>query len=87
MYRFSAHIASVEPDPFIVSKKIGFRKTELVQKLDDLGKSFYFRVNNKDVFCGGSNWIPADCFVPRISAERYRKWLQIAVEGNQIMTR
>jgi beta-mannosidase len=87
MYLFSASIESTDKDPFVVSKKIGFRKTELVQKLDDLGKSFFFKVNHTDVFCGGANWIPADCFIPRISPEKYRKWLEIARDGNQIMTR
>jgi beta-mannosidase len=87
LYIFSAYILSALKDPFTVTKKIGFRKTELVQRLDELGKSFYFKVNDREIFCGGSNWIPADCFVPRISPERYRKWIEIARDGNQIMAR
>lgn len=70
-----------------VVRKIGFRKAELVQEVDIHGKSFYFRINGIDVFAGGSCWIPADNFVPRISPERYRKWLELMVEGNQVMTR
>ncbi|CAM1502503.1 Fc.00g044870.m01.CDS01 [Cosmosporella sp. VM-42] len=69
------------------TKKTGFRRSELVQDNDSHGQSFYFRVNNIDVFCGGSCWIPADSFLPRISAERYREWLQLMIQGNQIMTR
>jgi beta-mannosidase len=34
-----------------------------VQTPDSVGKTFYFRVNGVDVFCGGSDWIPADSFV------------------------
>jgi beta-mannosidase len=68
-------------------QKTGFRRSELVQKDDAKGQSFYFRVNNVDVFCGGSNWIPADNFLPRVSPQKYRDWLQLMVEGNQVMTR
>ncbi|GAB7345318.1 hypothetical protein MBLNU457_3673t1 [Dothideomycetes sp. NU457] len=70
-----------------ISRRSGFRKLELVQERDEIGKSFYFRVNNVDVFCGGSDWIPADSFTPRISADRYRKWLQMMVDGYQVMIR
>jgi beta-mannosidase len=70
-----------------VSKKIGFRKVELVQNNDEYGRSFYFRVNNIDIFCGGSCWIPADSFLPSISPSRYRKLLQLMVDGGQVMTR
>ena len=70
-----------------VSKRIGFRKAQLVQEADEAGKSFYFRINGTDVFCGGSNWIPADSFAPRITEREYRKWLQAVVDGNQTMLR
>jgi beta-mannosidase len=69
------------------TKAIGFRRCKLVQELDEFGKSFYFRINNLDVFAGGSCWIPADSFLPRIGEAGYRKWMELMVEGNQIMTR
>lgn len=69
------------------TKLTGFRKVELIQEKDENGKSFYFRINNVDVFAGGSCWIPADSFIPRIGGEGYRKWMELMVEGNQIMTR
>lgn len=72
-----------------VSKRFGIRKAEVVQ--DDLednpGKTFFFRVNNIPIFCGGSNWIPADMFIPRLSKERYRNWVRMAAESNQVMLR
>jgi beta-mannosidase len=70
-----------------VTRRTGFRKSELIQEPDAIGKSFYFRVNGIDVFCGGSDWIPADSFTPRITEEKYRKWLQMMVDGYQIMIR
>lgn len=69
------------------TKKTGFRKSELVQNGDSHGKSFFFRINNVDIFCGGSCWIPADSFLPRITAAKYREWLKLIIEGNQIMAR
>jgi beta-mannosidase len=68
-------------------RKIGFRKVELVQEKDQFGQSFYFRVNNVDIFVGGSCWIPGDSFLPRISSQDYRAWMQLLVEGNQNMIR
>ncbi|WYZ45930.1 hypothetical protein EsH8_IX_000155 [Colletotrichum jinshuiense] len=70
-----------------VSKRTGFRRAELIQEPDDLGKSFYFRINNIDVFAGGSCWIPADSFHSTISAQRYRDWAALLVASNQNMLR
>ncbi|KAK4456497.1 glycoside hydrolase [Cladorrhinum samala] len=66
---------------------IGFRKVELVQEQDNFGESFYFRVNNTDVFIGGSCWIPADSFLSKIPAQRYRDWMTLLADGNQNMIR
>jgi hypothetical protein len=70
-----------------VSRRTGFRKGELIQEPDAIGKTFYFRINNIDVFCGGSDWIPADSFTPRVTSEKYRKWLEMMVDGYQVMIR
>jgi beta-mannosidase len=43
------------------SRRIGLRKVELIQELDSHGKSFYFRINGVDVFCGGSVCGPSLC--------------------------
>ncbi|KAF4996700.1 hypothetical protein FGRMN_4358 [Fusarium graminum] len=69
------------------SKKTGFRRCELIQDKDQHGESFYFRINNTDVFCGGSCWIPADSLLPRIDLAKYRGWLELMREGNQVMVR
>ena len=71
------------------SKRFGLRKVKVVQKdlTDASGTSFYFEINDIPVFCGGSNWIPADSFLPRISREKYQKWVKLVRDGNQIMIR
>ena len=92
LYRLTAKILSPtstnSASPRISrSKSIGFRKCELIQEPDEYGKSFFFRINNVDIFAGGSCWIPADSFIPRIREQGYRKWMELMIEGNQIMTR
>ncbi|KAI5124966.1 hypothetical protein M0805_007392 [Coniferiporia weirii] len=73
----------------VQEKRIGLRRVKIVQ--DELegqpGHSFLFEVNNIRVFCGGSNWIPADSFLTTMTPQRYRDWLQLLVKGNQNMVR
>lgn len=47
------------------TKTIGFRRAQLIQRelIDQDGLSFFFEINNIPIFCGGSNWIPADSFL------------------------
>ncbi|KAI1745507.1 family 2 glycosyl hydrolase [Xylaria scruposa] len=70
-----------------LSKMIGFRRAELIQREDEFGKSFFFKINGEDVFCGGSCWIPADSFLSHIPEQRYRDWVSLVYEGNQNMIR
>jgi beta-mannosidase len=78
-----------------VAKKLGIRRVELVQDEvpevsgDNLsgGTTFYFRINNLPIFCGGSNWIPADSFQPRITREKLKALFSLISRGNQNMVR
>ena len=87
LYTVTATVLANGTDVHQTSRRTGFRKGELIQEPDAIGKSFYFRVNGVDVFCGGSDWIPADSFTPRVTEEKYRKWLEMMVDGYQIMIR
>ncbi|KAI0917712.1 hypothetical protein AcW2_007777 [Taiwanofungus camphoratus] len=75
------------------SKRIGFRRIELVQEplqgVDQYGKgtTFLFEVNGIRMFMGGSNWIPAHNFLTELTEERYRAWLTLLRDGNQNMVR
>ncbi len=81
LYTVTATIVHDGTELHSSSQRIGLRRAELIQEPDDSGKSFYFRVNGVDVFCGGCNWIPADCFTPRITEKKLRKWLEMMVGG------
>lgn len=71
------------------SKRFGLRRVRVIQrKLDDApGTTFVFEINNISIFCGGSNWIPADSFTQSIGRQKYRDWVKMAVDGNQVMLR
>ncbi len=87
LYDVTATVTNGKDSLHSVTKRTGFRKGELIQEPDNIGKSFYFRINGMDVFCGGSDWIPVDSFTPRITEARYRKWFQMMVDGNEVMVR
>jgi beta-mannosidase len=67
--------------------KIGFRNIELINEKDKIGARFGFRVNGKEIFCKGANWIPADALPSRATPELTRKLLQSAVDANMNMIR
>jgi beta-mannosidase len=74
-------------DNVTLSKLIGFRRAQLIQEPDEHGTSFYFRINNTSIFCGGSCWIPADSMLGTMTPTRYHDWLNLLIAGNQIMIR
>ncbi|KAK2804424.1 Beta-mannosidase B [Onygenales sp. PD_10] len=89
LYQLSANLVSNGVNLDSASKRVGLRRAELVQReLNDApGTSFFFEINNIPVFCGGSNWIPGDNFIPRISPQKYCDWVKLMVDGNQVMVR
>lgn len=70
-----------------VSERIGLRTVEWVETRDKWGKSFHIRVNGRDIFAKGANWIPADNFLPRVTEEKYHRLLDQAVGANMNMLR
>lgn len=60
---------------------------KLVQEKDTKGKSFYFLVNGKPLYAKGTNWIPSDSFLPRITKQKYYKLIQDAKDANMNMIR
>ncbi len=71
----------------IQNETIGIRSIELVQEDDDIGKSFFFRLNGKEVFIKGANFVPADNFLPRVSKQTYKALIDEAVWANFNMLR
>ena len=70
-----------------ITARLGLRELDLIQDPDKDGSSFYFRVNGRPFFAKGANWIPADSFPARVTADDYRRQLKQAIEANMNMLR
>jgi beta-mannosidase len=69
------------------SVTFGIRTVRLIREPDDAGESFTLEVNGIPVYCKGANWIPADNFIPRITASKYETLLRRAREAHMNMIR
>ncbi len=81
------HDLSIQCGGQVEIRKIGLREIELINQKDEVGARFAFKVNGKEVFCRGANWIPADALPSRATPELTRKLLQAAVDANMNMIR
>ena len=70
-----------------VHRRIGLRNVQLIAERDLIGRGFKFRINGRDIFAKGANWIPADALSGRISPTETRDLLQSAVDANMNMIR
>ena len=89
LYTLKATLLSRSNKMDVVRKRFGLRKAKVVQrKLDGVaGTTFFFEINNIPIFCGGSCWIPAENFIPRLSPKKYREWVKMTVDCHQVMIR
>ncbi|KAL4734822.1 glycoside hydrolase superfamily [Aspergillus similis] len=87
LYEISVSLERDEEQAHQVSKKLGIRTAEVIQRPDKHGESFFFRINGVDIFCGGACWIPADSLLTNITPDRYRKWIELMTVGHQVMIR
>ncbi len=69
------------------TRRIGLREAELVSEPDAIGRSFGFRVNGRDVYAQGANWIPADALPERRTPDVVRRLLLSALDANMTMIR
>lgn len=78
---------SVETASETVTRNIGLRTAELLTDPDEAGSRFAFRINGREIFCRGANWIPADALFSLTSPQKTRDLLQSAVNANMNMIR
>ena len=69
------------------TRRIGLRSVALITEKNADGLGFKFRVNGRDIFAKGANWIPADALAGRITPEATRDLLQSAALANMNMLR
>jgi beta-mannosidase len=86
---YEINVKALDGDELLDSRKstIGVRTIQVVQEPDSLGTSFKFRVNGVDIFMKGSNYIPGDNFIPRVTTEKYEKVIKAATDANMNMIR
>jgi len=68
-------------------RHIGLRDMALIAEKDAVGTGFKFRVNGRDIFAQGANWIPADALPSRVDRAQVRAQLQSAVDAHMNMIR
>ncbi|NYE19008.1 glycoside hydrolase family 2 protein [Microbacterium immunditiarum] len=86
------HSAAVEliDDGTVVDawhERVGFRDIRLDTMPDAGGSEFVIVVNDVRMPVRGVNWIPDDCFVPRVTPERIAERLDQAVDANVNLVR
>ncbi|MEI6875241.1 MAG: glycoside hydrolase family 2 protein, partial [Spirochaetota bacterium] len=68
-------------------KRLGFRELSAVSEVDGIGRSLKFRVNGRDIFAKGANWIPADALPSRWTRTRIAGLLESAKAAHMNMIR
>ena len=69
------------------TRRIGLRTLELVTEPDAVGTTMKLRVNGRDIFAKGANWIPADALPGRITEAAVRPLLESARDAHMNMVR
>ncbi|OWK23787.1 hypothetical protein AJ87_30050 [Rhizobium yanglingense] len=55
--RAGLYALTVDLPSDVVTKQIGLRTVELITTPDAAGSRFAFKVNGREIFCRGANWI------------------------------
>ncbi len=69
------------------TRRVGFRTIEVIVEDDSVGRSMTFRVNGRDIFCKGANWIPTDALPGEQTRDRTAHLLNSAKEAHMNMIR
>jgi beta-mannosidase len=77
----------IETPSEAVTRGIGLRTVELLTDDDEAGSRFALRINGREIFCRGANWIPADALFSLTSEEKTRDLLQSAADAHMNMIR
>ena len=79
--------ATVESENDHWSGNTAFRTLELVNEDDAYGTNLAFRVNGKEIWAKGANWIPADALPGRQTEKLISRLLEDAATANMNMLR
>jgi beta-mannosidase len=88
LYEFKVQIKDLKGN--LIEEKIikkGLRTIELVTEKDEIGESFYFKLNGVPVYMKGANYIPQNSFQNWVKKEDYDRLLLDAKRANMNMLR
>ena len=87
LYNFGINILKGKDILDSKTVRTGIRTIELINKNDDRGSSFSFKINNRDIFIKGANYIPQDIFLNQVSDKDYTRIILDARNSNMNMLR
>ncbi|MFT5780421.1 MAG: beta-mannosidase, partial [Crocinitomicaceae bacterium] len=67
--------------------KFGVKTSELIQDEDEWGTSYYFKINDRTIFCKGGDYIPQDIFPARVTDESIVALIEDMAKTNFNMVR
>jgi beta-mannosidase len=68
-------------------QRFGVRRSELIMQPDRWGTSYTIRVNGRDLFCKGADYIPQDIFPARVTDQALRETVETMYHSNFNMVR
>ena len=87
LYDFAMNVKIKNREVDAYEQKVGLRSLKLATEKDKYGENFYFELNGQPLFAKGSNYIPCDNFLPRVTDSLYERTIQDAVRANMNMLR
>jgi beta-mannosidase len=87
LYQLTARVLCGDAETDVHRQTIGLRTIELDRSPIADGSRFCFKVNGKDVFCKGGNWVPDDLIPARSYAKRCKKLIAEAKNAHLNMLR
>lgn len=87
LYQFKVSLFAKQQCVSSKEVAIGLRTIEVINEADELGESFYLKVNGQATFMKGANYIPSDSFLNRVSDSKYQRIFEDAVAANMNMLR
>ncbi|MFT4525371.1 MAG: beta-mannosidase [Bacteroidia bacterium] len=87
LYEVSGSLKFEDEAVYSEARKLGVRSVELVNEPDDIGTSFYFKVNGEPIFMKGANMIPQSVFPSTVANKQTLDLLVTAKESHFNMLR
>lgn len=83
LYNYEVTVIENGEETYVKSGRFGFRTVEFEQNpVGDQRLACRFKINGKEIFLKGANWVPLDIMTGCVEDEKYRKAIKLAQEAN-----